>query len=762
MAKPHALHAGISTICAGLLTAFALSGPASADVTGDQVRAAILRGVAHLKSLQRVDGSWPDYAHPGGVTALATYALLTSGVDPADEAVRRGLAALEHAPDRATYVVALKAMAWARAGSATFSGRLQKAVDGLVRMQQPTGGWGYGTPPEDPSEALPGLGAGRTREQLRLVYARTDASNTQFALMALAESERAGAEVPLEVWRKVERHLRATQLASGGWAYTARNSAPEDAYGSVTAAVLAGLYLANERLAAHESSAATEDRLKALQRGVDWLSGHYSLRENPGRGLAWYWFWLYSLERAGVTSGHRVFGGHDWFREGTELLVKGQRTDGSWTDRPYQTALALLFLAKGDRPVLIQRIEWQGRWGRDPRDLEHLTEYLGTRLGDEPVAWQVLRPDAGLEEYLAAPLLHVAGRGPLRMLAANVLRLREYVEQGGIVLFDPVRGDSAFTESVRRLAAGLFPGAEFEPLPPTHPLYHCVHDVPSRKIESLGLACREAVLLAPEGVSEEWARGDPERGNEALRWGENLAFYATAGRPLPERLHEVRILTVPSDPTPPRGALRIGQVQHGGDWCPRPFALPTLLKDMSRRFGVSVYDRPIPVQLADPTTETILANIGKFPVLYMVGHHGFELSEKERAALRAYLERGGFLWGEACCGRTAFDTAFRALLDGLFEDSRLERLPPDHPLYGGEPGFKIDRVRYSDAVRKTDPDLHEPVLYGLERGGHLVVVYSPYALGPGLDGICTWGARAVAPDDARRLAVNILLYGLTY
>jgi hypothetical protein len=41
-------------------------------------------------------------------------------------------------------------------------------------------------------------------------------------------------------------------------------------------------------------------------------------------------------------------------------------------------------------------------------------------------------------------------------------------------------------------------------------------------------------------------------------------------------------------------------------------------------------------------------------------------------------------------------------------------------------------------------------------------VYSPYGIGAGLDGIRTYGARALEPDDAKRLATNILLYGLTY
>ena len=57
--------------------------PARADVTAEQVRQAIDRGVAYLKREQRKDGSWPE--HPtlaGGMTALATLALLNPACRP--------------------------------------------------------------------------------------------------------------------------------------------------------------------------------------------------------------------------------------------------------------------------------------------------------------------------------------------------------------------------------------------------------------------------------------------------------------------------------------------------------------------------------------------------------------------------------------------------------------------------------------------------------------------------------------------------------
>jgi hypothetical protein len=409
----------------------------------------------------------------------------------------------------------------------------------------------------------------------------------------------------------------------------------------------------------------------------------------------------------------------------------------------------------------VQRLEWQGGWREDPRDLDHLVRYLGTRVGGQAVAWQTVRSDASVQDLLAAPILHVSGRGPLRMLGATLLGLKPYVEQGGLVLFDAQGGDETFTASVRRLAGELFDGATFEPLPPNHPIYTARYPVAPAGLETLNLGCRASVLLAPKGLSDGWAASDPDRASDALRLGENLALYATGNEALPDRLHEATLLVVPRQKSVPRDALRIGQIQHSGDWRPRPLALPRLLAELSEKFGASVYDQPVPLRLGRSDDAELLRDRHALPILYLVGHYSFTLDEKERAALKDYLDRGGFLWAEACCGRKAFDVSFRALVGEMYPGARLEKLPLDHPIYSGRIGYKIDRVAYSPAVKAESPDLQTPVLYGLQRSGSLVVVYSPYGIGVGLDGMRVWGARCLEPEDARRLATDIVLYGLS-
>lgn len=744
----------LSTIAAATVSAFPLPAAAQEPVSGTQVRDAILRAIDAFQRSQRPDGTWPDYAQEGGVTALVAYALAQAGVDPQDRCLSAALEHLRRLKNQYTYVVALKTAAMASADPARLKADIQAGTDWLVELQHPSGGWGYGRAPTDGPPPPGGAAAAvRADMDLRRTFERPDGSNTQFAILALAEAERSGARVPLEVWRKTDRYLRTTQLPGGGWGYVFHDPDPAEAYGSMTAAALAGLYLAHERLSRHEGADATAERLAVIERGLEWIAQFYSLRENPNRELAWYYFWLYALERAAVASGRRTFGEHDWFRDGATLLVRGQKADGTWTDRLYHDALCLLFLAKGFKPVLVQRLQWQGQWRRDPRDLATLTRFLERRIGGEPVDWRTVAAESPLEEYLAAPILHVTGRGRFGLLAASVPRIRQYVEQGGLVVVDAQGGDAEFTASVRRMLADEFPQSRFEPLLADHPLAQVVHRVAPAGLEVMNVGCRAAIVLAPKGLGDEWAAADPSRPNDALRFGENLAVYATGGSPLADRLSTAAPVQMPPETAPPPDALRIGQIQHDGDWQPRPYALPALLKELAERHGVVVYNRPVPIRLTDP-------NLGNFSVLYLTGHYAFRLSDAERAALKGYLERGGFVWAEACCGRPAFDKALRQLVKELMPDAELKQLPADHDIYSGKVGTRIEHVAYSPVVKAESPELTRPVLLGLERDGHLVMVYSPYGLATGLDGLKTWGARSLAPDDARRLAVNIVLYAL--
>ena len=116
---------------------------------------------------------------------------------------------------------------------------------------------------------------------------------------------------------------------------------------------------------------------------------------------------------------------------------------------------------------------------------------------------------------------------------------------------------------------------------------------------------------------------------------------------------------------------------------------------------------------------------------------------------------------DACCGRPAFDQSFRAIIAEVFPGESFDLIAPDHPLFSGNPGFKIGRVSYKPVAQAETPDLDRPQLWGLTLGGRLALVYSPYSLGCGLDGHKCFNCRGVVDDDARRIAANIVMFALT-
>jgi len=85
----------------------------------------------------------------------------------------------------------------------------------------------------------------------------------------------------------------------------------------------------------------------------------------------------------------------------------------------------------------------------------------------------------------------------------------------------------------------------------------------------------------------------------------------------------------------------------------------------------------LPAANADAVAEMLQA-----PVLYLSGHLPLELTEREEKLLVEFVEQGGFIFAEACCGRKEFADSFRALVHRLWEGKRtLEPLADDDPIW---------------------------------------------------------------------------------
>lgn len=751
----------VGVLIAGLA---AVAAPAAGQVISRKVANAIADGVRYLRNAQRADGTWDDFgSYEGGTTALAILALITAGVDKDDPAVKKGLAALLPVRHDRTYVVSLKAMALAAADPVRYRDHIQACADDLARWQLDDGTWSYGSP-------------ARFRT-------RGDNSNTQYALLGLHEAAKAGARVNQNVFDRSDRWFRRTMADDGGWRYVGTSGTK---LGTMTAAAVASLHITGGSVHNSQERGFVDGAAPNCGRyiqdthilaGMEWLAKNFSVNVPPNGALVHLYYWYYAFERVGVLTGQRYIGEHDWFRLGAERLVNMQQPNGSWPGFQFNTCFAVLFLSKGRLPVLINKLRWRGGWNLDQDDAKNLCSFCNAnKVFTEAVGWQVVHVDSPIEQWMDAPLVYLNGHEFPEFTPQQVAKIRKFLEAGGTLFVEACCGSAKFDAGFREFVRTQLPEYHLNKLDPSHPVYSSHYDFRNDPPPMFGvdLACRTSILYSPRDLSCLWqqqainvpAMRDPTI--RAFKMGANLAAYAAGREPLRGKLDEVQLPGAREkvEEKTIRGAVQVAQVMHTGDWRPCVYAMPNLTARLRDHAGLDVVTRTEPLRLGDP-------NLYSHPVLFMTGHHKFELTAKEKADLKAYLERGGFLFAEACCGRPAFDESLRALMAELFPKAPLAALPDDHPIItgGNGTGFKLTRIKYKAAALAESPNLDKPVLLAVTLGKRPAVIYSPYSLGCSLDGMMCGNCRGVAgkaPDaragelsDAEKLGINIVLFALT-
>jgi hypothetical protein len=761
-----------------------LAKPVAAQaVTAAAVDAAIEQGIDYLRQTQVArEGRWPDYEnYQSGQTALVLLALLNCGLPPDDPTVASGLDYLKRTSPQFTYEVALQTMAFCAADPQRYATQIRRNAQWLVDSQAKTGkgkgGWGY--------------------DQMR---GGTDPSNAQFGVLALWEVQRS------QLGRSPEAMLMAAEYWSlrqqerpnsphlGGWRY---NDA--DYSGSMTCAGIASLMMAEDSLEQFDVQVVGDDldccvgeaRESRADLGMRWMERYYQIGQNPVAGNFWLYY-LYALERVGRLTGQRFIANHDWYREGCELLVKrqdklrgfiveGTASGSQITD----TALALLFLSKGKRPIVMGRLQVASLPSSSmPRHaIQHLTGHI-EQAWKKDLAWQSLSLEAAtLEQLLEAPILFLSGSESLQLDADAKERLKQYVEQGGFILAEAKHGDGcsgeAFDRSFRDLMEELFE-TPLQKISPDHPVWYAEAPVelnslpPDFWLYGLESCCRTSVIYSPISLSCRWEVHRPqglafEKLSPVLKsqcqnislLGVNIATYAT-GRELKEKLDTVEVIRTSREASPPlRGMLRLPRLAHTGGAEDTPRSITNLMEVFRREISTQVVvDSPI-VAIADE-------NLEEPPLAYLSGRRRFEFSETERASLRRYLQHGGLILGDAICGSPEFTEAIHEQLSLALPGAEWKKVPADHPMLTREfQGFDIRRVSILQPgavergqavqVRKYEGP---PVLEFLIWEGRCVAIFSPLDLSCALESRHSTQCRGYPRADAARIGVNMLLYGL--
>ncbi len=762
-----------------------------AKVSPEKIQRAIEKARDWLLREQEPNGSWQVAMRADdtrvGATALVMLALANAGVEPGQAQMQRGLDWIRKQKPEETYSVSLQTMLLAMLSPDADRAILQRNVEWLEATQvaqgPAAGSWSYGR----------AKGTG-------------DNSNSQFALLALHEADRTGVRVRQEVWTRAQQYWVSCANADGSWGYTIGNAGGS---GSMTCAGIASVWITSQHVGAPDARAARDtvaccgggSSPKALERGLDWLGRRFSVVENPMAGQTWHHYYLYGLERVGRFTARRFIGDADWYLEGAKLLVSTQDNlsgafrGGRIEDPVVATSFALLFLAKGRRPVIVakSRHDPAADWNRHGHDIAHLVEHVEARWKkDYPagLSWHVLEtPSASLEDMLQAPVLWISGKTAFQLGPDAGPRLRRYIDEGGFIFAEaccPSSGE--FDTRLRQLVGEIFPEPEYDLhlLPPEHPAWHAEEIVPPelhRPLLGVDYGCRTCLIYAPPTdleknaaampslsclweVGETQARGLPAairtEVDAALAIGTNVLAYAT-NRELKRKDELFAVDLAPAAAARDRferGQIAIGKLRHTGMCDAAPAALANILRAAARELGIRVDDRPTLVDPAEP-------GLFDYHLVFMHGRQGFAFDAPRRERIRQFLERGGTLLADSVCASPTFTAAFRTEIAAVLPGAKLEEIPANDPIYtkGEYGGYDVRTVTLREPAGGDGPLTARkrqvpPKLEGVRIGDRWGVIFSPYDLSCALEKQNSMECTGYGRDDAEKIALNILLYSL--
>ena len=771
------------------------------DIDPDAVREAIDGAIRYLKNTQKPNGAWEEWGdHACGASSLCALALLSAGLTKDDPAVRQALIYLRQFQPEGSkvYTVALQTMVLAMADPDRDKLLIQKNVTWLEAAQIKgsgtpgyNGGWAY-----DISGGVP------------------DNSNTQYAILGLYEAESAGAIVKPETWQAAKTYMENCQNGDGSWRYREIESLGGSL--TMTSAGVANLMMINGILG---SRAATiqdgkiyccqpdenpvEDK---INKGFAWLTREFTTW--PGE---WNYYYLYGIERVGRLSAFRLIGQHDWFREGTQTLlrVKGPVANywtGAGARETYNhiaTAYALLFLAKGRRPILVSKGQYaeDSSWKPHPNDLHHLTQFAERHWRLE-MSWQVIDlRRATVDDLLQTPVLFLCGDKNMltgtpqqrRLLADN---LRAYIERGGFIFAEANTEDDTFDVGFQQLMRDVFdndPEYELRLLGADHPIWTIEITIPveqMRKLEGIDYGCRTSVVYVPPyrnirtdpvrpvppSLSCLWElqrfhqRGEPypehvqEQIDAALGIGLNVLAYATGRSPRFKYEMPTMAEQKLNDYQGGRGnRIQVAMLDLQGNANSAPRAIPKLLDRLAMQMKLPVDVRSIKITLDED-------DIFDYPILFMHGRNAIEMTDAHRDRLRRYIDNGGFLFVNAICSSKPFTESFRREMATIFPNRKLTKLTANDPLLTDAcGGFNLPTLTLRTPQRiegRRTEIVNMPItpeLEGITFDGHWRVLLSPYDLSCALEEMSgSLQCQGYTQEDAFKLALNAILYAIEY
>ncbi len=725
--------------------------PYVGPVTAKKIRTAIDDAVMFLRNRQSSDGRIGNGR--GGETSLAALTMLAAGADPASDAqLNKALQWLARLNPNDTYIRGIRANVWEYAlRKAPHDKQLRAALkadfEWLMKALGDREGWRYNMQSGD-----------------------WDNSCTQYGVLGIWAAARAGFDPGEKFWKTMSKHFRDCQNADGGWGYKKGGSSANMATAGLASMFLVfdmyhgnGCYTAaNPRTFTTGDSAAV---LASLDRGMKWLGA-----AKNGKAGGYY---LYGIERTGVASGRKYFGGEDWFATGAETVLKCQSRDGSIRMGSLggtigATSFCALFLIYGGAPVAFNKLQYGdgADWNLNPRDLANVAKHLWSAY-ERPMNWQTVSIKADPDEF-EAPVLFISGSKAAKFTEEEMLKLRRYILRGGTILAEPSDHSEAFAKSIEELLRQMFAnnpndhtytcGWHFKPLPASHGIYTVLkQDWKQRpRLRGVSNSSRTFLILSDGYSSGDWQRNRTD--SDAFKLAMNVLFYATDLGEMEGKF----ATALPDTPAaePAKSGVTVARVRHDDDgkldWdtaetCWEQFA-PYAQHVTGRKLTVT----PKPVRLGRDALDGV-------QLIHITGRKKLTLNDAERNALKKFVATGGTVLVDAYAGMPWFAASARAELETIF--GKLRPLPTDHVLAEGRftGGADLSEgIRFKLAARKSlracGRDPHGQKLLIAEVGKRPAVIFSEFDLSAGMAGIENYRSLGYKPDSARKIVANIIGY----
>ncbi len=258
--------------------------------------------------------------------------------------------------------------------------------------------------------------------------------------------------------------------------------------------------------------------------------------------------------------------------------------------------------------------------------------------------WQVVNLTVDAAELHDAPILYIAGNQPLSFTQSEEAKLRQFVEQGGMILGNADCSSKAFADSFKKLGQKLFNKYEFRALPADHLIYAGEMTKPGKKppvpLEGLSNGCRELMILIASADPARYWQTRSDVGHEDLH--QVLAnIYLYAVEKANARYKGDSYIVVPDARVIAKETIKVARLQCGDNWDPEPGGW--------QRLAAVLHN----LNSTDLAIEAIPLGQGKldgFAIAHWTGTTRIALSDAQRAELKKFVSAGGTLIVDAAGG----------------------------------------------------------------------------------------------------------------